>query len=413
MAPFLPSLLLPVLSLIAASTPNNKNKNIKGLQESLSDISAAVVSCVDDPDIVPELSFSQWCIEQGIESRAAIQDSACAIVGGGGGCRGLIAKERIEAGEIVVKVPLSATILQLITTTETTATDSWDDIDDDWAGLLAAKLLKEQKLGLASKYAPYLKEGLPNVAPFTPCRWSEDELTQLQNNTFISEVERNNCWRQEQCRRHCLEKESTDTFFTMLDLVCSRTLVRGRNQPSSCQRMLVPLIDIANHVPLEAGGGEFKVDHEAVYLFAGIGGIDAGQPVTLDYGPRTVEDFLLHYGFVPDRCWSDSVNVDVDVDQHQHQCNTTGSSSTRSSSSSSRTLRWMDCSYHGHADQGMKDTCAGLLLHGYPTSMSEDLDLLLHDSKKDVTGAFSLALKYRFAKKSLLAAGAGISAFRQ
>lgn len=305
--------------------------------------------------------FQDWIHAQGIESKALVQECDA------GGGRGLFAMERIESGEVVARVPLSATL----------QVKGWEE-NDNWAGVLAEMLWSEQELGLSSKYAPYLNVGLPKEAPLTPCRWTEAELLQLQNNTFMEEVQRNSLWRQEQrCSFHG-DKESDDAYLTMLDLVCSRTL-KGRDG----SRQLVPLIDIANHSPREAGGGEFKVNQNAIYLLAGHGGIDIGQAVTLDYGGRTMEDFLLHYGFVPDRCRSDTVSVDL------------------------QSISWMDCSYQGHADSSIRKKCLEML-NAFPTTMEVDLNQLHSETCSE---PFRLALQYRLAKKSLLAAAAGCSVY--
>ena len=307
--------------------------------------------------------FQHWIHDQRIESKA------CILECNAGGGRGLFAMERIESGEVVARVPLSATL----------RVNGWDE-EDNWAGVLAEMVLTEQELGITSKYEPYLRLGLPNKAPLTPCRWTKVELLQLQNNTFIEEIQRNSIWRQDQQRSfHGVRQSTDDAYLTMLDLVCSRTL-KGRDG----SRQLVPLIDIANHSPREAGGGEFKVDQHAVYLLAGHGGIDTGQAVTLDYGGRTMEDFLLHYGFVPDRCRSDTLRID------QHS------------------ISWMDCSYQGHADLSIRKKCFEML-NSFPTTMEVDLHQLRSASLSE---PFRLALQYRLAKKSLLAAAAGCSVYR-
>uniref|UniRef100_A0A7S4DSI2 SET domain-containing protein n=1 Tax=Lotharella globosa TaxID=91324 RepID=A0A7S4DSI2_9EUKA len=75
--------------------------------------------------------------------------------------------------------------------------------------------------------------------------------------------------------------------------------------------MLVPILDVANHAPSEAGGGFFEVTSDSVSLVVGSRGANKGEEVYLDYGERPVEDFLLHYGFVPERCPSDSISVPI------------------------------------------------------------------------------------------------------
>eukprot|EP00466_Bigelowiella_natans_P015466 jgi/Bigna1/145808/aug1.104_g20516 len=99
----------------------------------------------------------------------------------------------------------------------------------------------------------------------------------------------------------------------MLDLVASRALRGPRGL-----RLLVPILDIANHAPEETGGGYFEVDMEEQEVRLRVGGRGAaeGEEVFLDYGGgKSSDDFLMFHGFVPDRCPSDSLVLDISSEQ--------------------------------------------------------------------------------------------------
>lgn len=313
-------------------------------------------------------TFHKWADDHGIERKVKIQQDTTA-----GGGRGLIATQRIEPGEEVVKVPLDAT-LRLEHTPEL-------DLDDNWAGILSRILHQEFLSGSCSPFAPYVAN-LPKEAPLTPCRWNSAQRHQLHNDTFVQMIHENSQWRKRQLTNQNVDHLHVVDYMKYLDLVCSRTL-----KGCDGSRQLVPLIDIANHAPSEAGGGRFVVDREAVYLLAGCRGIQEGQAVTLDYGARTVDDFLLHYGFVPHRCVSDSVSVNVGDAEVVSIC-------------------WSDIrGYRGHDREDIRQACARLL-DSSATSLEEDAALMNSMSLRDE--ADQSALSYRYAKKSLLASAAGI-----
>ena len=310
--------------------------------------------------------FEKWLDARGIERNVIIHDDTS--VGGG---RGLIASCRLEPGVVAAFVPVSATLR---------LEGGPYDEDDNWAGVLASNLMHQAELGTGSQYAEYVDLGLPKEAPLTPCRWSTRERSSLQSEKFIKECLENSFWRRKQAIAH--GGSNNKSFMRMLDLVCSRTL-RGRDG----SRQLVPLIDMANHAPEEAGGGHFAIDEKGnVALIVGRKGIDEGQPVTMDYGARTVEEFLLHYGFVPDRCSSDIVHVERDGELVP--------------------LSWADCvGYRGHQDPYVREAALHKL-QSFPTSLKDDVSIM-NGMQDVISEALRSALSYRLSKKSLLACLAG------
>jgi hypothetical protein len=112
----------------------------------------------------------------------------------------------------------------------------------------------------------------------------------------------------------------------------------------------------------------------------------------MDYGTRAVDDFLIHYGFVPTRCLTDSVVVPA---HGEHV-----------------SIAWKDCrGYNGHSDEVVRTACKKLL-DSFPTTLEEDVSQL-NEIGGDVSEAYQAALQYRYAKKSLLASAVGASAGRR
>ena len=147
--------------------------------------------------------------------------------------------------------------------------------------------------------------------------------------------------------------------------------------------LLVPLIDMANHA--HGIGGEFSVcPHSGdVTLLAG-SDLAPGDEVLLDYGARPTDEFLLQYGFVPIHNPHDETVVQL-------------------SCGGRVTISWSDAR---NAAADVRAAC-DQALREMPTSLTEDSAALRQASDSDLGEAVETALRYRVAKKSLLAAVAG------
>lgn len=247
------------------------------------------------------------------------------------GLRGLVATEALKKGDVAVRVPLDLAYVES------------RDGPNHWAARLALRLDDDDD--------PYVA-ALP-TAPDVPTRWFE---WSLQNATFHEEILKTKQWRIDQ-----------GVDLDKLDLVCSRSLALN-----SCIAM-VPFIDMANHVPTDRGGGFYELVDGHVRIVAGTD-LDVGDAVNIDYGDRPVEDFLLHYGFVPDHNPRDTLRLP------------TGDLIS---------WRWRDPSL---------ETQALNLLDAMPTSLADDLSELASasDARQCTT------LRYRIAKKQLLSFAAGL-----
>jgi hypothetical protein len=135
---------------------------------------------------------------------------------------------------------------------------------------------------------------------------------------------------------------------------------------------------MANHASQEEGGGYYVRDGSDVCLVVGARGVRKGGEVTLNYGSRRNEDWLIHYGFLPDRNTVDAMILP----------------------STQQKVSWDDV---GTASDSLRQECSDNL-DTTKTSLTEDL-AALHDSKLDYR--MEIALKYRVARKMLLSAVAG------
>lgn len=285
--------------------------------------------------------------------------------------RGLVAGRDMEPGETVLKIPLSETILVEQTISEESS------ISDAWAGRLAEQLVEQQKK------STFYSEAIPPPPP-TPARgdWSIEALRTLDNQDMLLDIQDAKDWRSQQWELFgatwgALGDEQR--FLDAIDLVSSRTIRCGS------KFMLVPFLDMANHASRNQGGGYFQLcdNNEMIELRIGDRGVRAGDEVCLDYGDRTNEEWLIHYGFLPDRNSVESVSLPK----------------------SRRKITWDDVNSN---EASLKDECQEIL-DCYSTSLHDDIETLrqleIDNTHMDIT--MVLALQYRIARKTLLSAVAG------
>lgn len=309
--------------------------------------------------------------------------------------RGLVATKDLKPNEEVLRIPISCITMQ--------TTDDGNK-NDNWAGRLAAQVLAMKEQNDDCPYISCLPE-----PPSIPSRdWHLAILEEFQNPDWLRDVCLSKEWRYDQWSNHqqtknhlydlsndiVLEednfsfslassssKKNADDrplFLDCLDLVCSRTIRTGRTL------QLVPFLDMANHASREEGGGYYKkVGDDFIGLYAGERGIPKGGEVTLDYGRRSNEDWLLHYGFLPSRNIAETVQL-----------------------GNNRIISWDDV---GTASESLKQDCRQLL-DAFETTLLEDQQLLLDFSEKGPAAEdfrYTIALQYRIARKILLSAVAG------
>lgn len=285
--------------------------------------------------------------------------------------RGLVATEDLQPGQLALRIPLECAIVE------------WDPDrnEDRWTGRLANRLMESFLLSstsvdkLENSLMVAYTQSLPEP-PSTPARgdWPEEILQEFDHQEFVDQIRAVRDWRYHQWKSHCgTYAEHRQSFLDALDLTCSRTIRLGDSV------MLVPLLDMANHASEEEGGGYFERQEDSICLRVGERGVPKGQEVTMDYGSRSNEDWLLHYGFLPCRNGVESVTLP----------------------DSNMVVTWKDARTSNVFLQ--KESRA--YLEEAATSLEADLELLRSGDINDFR--LETAVQYRVNRKSLLSAVSG------
>eukprot|EP00522_Entomoneis_paludosa_P015154 CAMPEP_0172459520 /NCGR_PEP_ID=MMETSP1065-20121228/32986_1 /TAXON_ID=265537 /ORGANISM="Amphiprora paludosa, Strain CCMP125" /LENGTH=395 /DNA_ID=CAMNT_0013214231 /DNA_START=45 /DNA_END=1232 /DNA_ORIENTATION=+ len=293
--------------------------------------------------------------------------------------RGLVATRDLKPGDLALRIPLSCALIE-----PDYCDDDDKDDEDGWAGRLAKLLVQQDQ---SETHAAYT-QALP-PPPATPARgdWPEAILQEFDSASFRRDIDKAYAWRYRQWERYSGSFADRQSFLDALDLVCSRTIRCGENMH------LVPLLDMANHASEQEGGGFYKKmksvgdEEDCICLYVGYRGVREGQEVTLDYGTRSNEDWLIHYGFQPDRNMAETVQLH--------------------STHKMKAASWDDVRT---SDIDLQQLCARQL-QSYSTTLQEDVDRIRQcgstigeDVDSDVDYRLIMAMNYRVSQKRLLAA---------
>lgn len=323
-----------------------------------------------DPAAAAALNLQRYLDQQGATRSCEIGETKS-------GRRGLVATRDLDPDEVALRIPVSCALqepdLLLLGGEE----------EDDWAGRLAVQVMEERRHGqtTTSSCPSYYTDALP-PPPGTPARgdWPEHILKAFEDPLFEKEIDAAQNWRYEQWEKNNGSYKDRSEFLDALDLVCSRTTRVGSDL------LLVPFLDMANHASQEEGGGYYVRDGSDVCLVVGERDVQQGREVTLNYGSRRNEDWLIHYGFLPDR-------------------NT--AAATMILPSTQQKVSWDDV---GTASDSLRHECSDCLdtITKTYSSLAEDLAALKDDSNhKQLDYRMRFALEYRVSRKMLLSAVAG------
>ena len=315
----------------------------------------------------PHTDLCRWADAHGVQRSVHVGPSKF-------GGNGLVATKAMAARAEALRVPLS---LCLGVTR-----------DDDY--LFATQLAMKLHNGEAEEY----RRALP-PPPSVLHRWHELDLAALQNATLASEAAR---WRETRRAQYELASQSEadasigeSRFNDLYDIVAARTL--GARGDTTDTLRLVPLVSMAQHSC--TAGGQFAVRDNCFCLLSGQA-CDAGGEIFLDYGSRTSDEFLLQYGFVPDRNRHDAATISLGT-------------------LAGAAVAHVDWTSVETASSDVRDACSAML-EEMPTSLATDIELLRAAERESEAGdatsseEYKMALRYRIAKKQLLTAVAGVPA---
>ena len=316
--------------------------------------------------------------------------------------RGLIVTKDMKPNECVLQIPMSIIGVQTTTTTTTLTPKEGEEQNelsgihkDSWAGRLAYQLLNfDNDKSCIYKQSLPKPPSVPSSITRTHEGWSMDVLNEFQNPMFVDDIRNEQEWKYQQLQsqniRPDVDDEHSQKFLDCLDLVCSRTIRTGRHT-----FQLVPLLDMANHACRKEGGGYYQLtsDGTAINLYVGERRLKKGDEMTLDYGIRTNEEWMLHYGFLPSR-------------------NTEGEQIVLLNKSKRIVVTWDDVGSrskrHNDDDETtllLRQECYDLLHNKeiHPTTLEEDIQLRRQQQQQQ-DYRLQMAINYRISRKILLSA---------
>lgn len=248
----------------------------------------------------PDEFLLDWLITQG--------GGGTVSVGEHGGVRGLIASRSAEVGDVLLEVPLTAAILDRQSDADPSA-DHLTGCAPEWSSSLpwnvqlAVCLL--EKRGQA-EWEPFFSSW-PAEAPALPKDCEGGELALAGDRELEDEAGEAFFWLDEQYWAACDAAEghaaapfTASEFNSAMAFVWSRCL-RVTTSVHGVRRVLVPLLDLANHESMPSAIYTFSAGAAcgaAIRLHA-VRCLREGDPVTITYGEHSSAHFANYYGFVP------------------------------------------------------------------------------------------------------------------
>jgi hypothetical protein len=256
--------------------------------------------------------------------------------------RGILAARPIEKGEALLVVPMRIALVDAAAAPQQPDAAAPFYEGAPWSVRLASRLLRELNAGQRSPWAPYVA-ALPAVVPAAAATWSWDETRALADARAEAACDRAVLLREdafERLRDRAAEvwgsvDDSDETVLRerwawALACVHSRTFLVGTRDGAGA-RALVPLIDLCNHAGDEAVRGRDVKDassssfgaaalraaardnvrwdlvkassgtgrEEWALALTALRPLVPGEELLLSYGERENDDFLIHYGFLP------------------------------------------------------------------------------------------------------------------
>lgn len=225
-------------------------------------------------------TFLQWCSAQaGITSPLSVAQQQ----GDKDHNRYTTATRDIAAGEPLVQVPLSSCLVA------------------ESQAALAARLTAERQLDRASFFAPWM-DVLPGAADVLdhnhfPRFWSSKRLA-------LVTASDDGCLQAALDERIQQEQNAGDDIdpwaWAMVRSRCNYLPVNSKNNQMQMQYAMTPLLDMINHDPAVRTTAQVVVNEQTPCLELRTPHVayNAGDEVTISYGPLTNVETLADYGFV-------------------------------------------------------------------------------------------------------------------
>eukprot|EP00208_Stichococcus_sp_RCC1054_P006413 CAMPEP_0206146798 /NCGR_PEP_ID=MMETSP1473-20131121/31486_1 /ASSEMBLY_ACC=CAM_ASM_001109 /TAXON_ID=1461547 /ORGANISM="Stichococcus sp, Strain RCC1054" /LENGTH=546 /DNA_ID=CAMNT_0053543495 /DNA_START=176 /DNA_END=1817 /DNA_ORIENTATION=+ len=255
--------------------------------------------------------FLQWAVNNGVQGLDGDGSLVALCSDEVSGERGIAAVQDVEAGQVLVSVPMRLAI-----------TDHFDAGALQEAGLegapwnvrLACRLLQHVQQSPPSPWRPYLQV-LPERVPSV----DEAEVALTEYSPLLAILrarhQATQYWH-DRLSPAASSDATLEQFSWAMSVVHSRTFGTAARDGGIGTRVMLPVVDLLNHggsehaglagspptsadsvrwdlAPPQQEGGEWYMNVSAIR------DIEAGEEVLLSYGERHSDDFILSYGFCP------------------------------------------------------------------------------------------------------------------
>ena len=245
-------------------------------------------------------SLAAWVTDQG-------GDVSATIVGEGERGRGLFASRDLEAGEVVLRVPIGSAL------NDGRAHPPYPGAP--WSVVLAAELLRERANGDDARLSRYVRSLPSETIGFANSSFASREgaADLLADDAAFDELERYDFLLRGSAA--AVQKHHTfEDWRWAMSLAHSRTFRVEEPAPSgdakktlgATRRLMVPYVDLLNHDSRET---EVQCEWSCVWDLGGGGGdfvvkttrdVRQGEELVTSYGERDDRHFFLFFGFLPE-----------------------------------------------------------------------------------------------------------------
>lgn len=242
--------------------------------------------------------------------------------------RGLRARKAFARGDVVVEAALGTCASLASARADEKLMRALESVKASAEAVLAMHVLREvYDFHEASAYWPWLAS-LPRDVDST-AGWTEEELDELEGSNVVAFTRAvKEEWRAEYDALNVTnlslayadvfggEKAEYYTFerFTWAKyIVWSRAIdVRTGSDDGTTARILVPILDMANHSPLTKLVPELDAERKTVRVYAA-SDFAENVEIRFNYDAKPSQYFLLQYGFIPENNPSECVEVTLRV----------------------------------------------------------------------------------------------------
>ena len=241
------------------------------------------------------------------------------------GLRGLVVERAANVGDVLLEVPLSLCIsdgdAELTPLPEAAPSWAWEL---PWNVQLAVAVLERRSKH--PKPDPFL-DSWPDLPPPLPTTSDATELALASDPSLAQKADEAFFWLDEQywkAREAAAAHRNLDpadaacfvtegAFRDAMELVWSRCLRITADAEHGVRRVLVPLLDLANHEACPSAMYAYSngaTCGPAIRLHAAKP-LEPGDAITITYGEHTSMHFALYYGFVPSTNPSDCITMSL------------------------------------------------------------------------------------------------------